>query len=678
MPLHWSTQPTFPVMHPADPADAGSGSPLPPLIERERLFGNPSRIQGRLSPDGRWLAWIAPRDGVLNLWVAPIDEPTNARALTDERTRPIRSYFWAPNSHQLLYVNDTGGDENFRLYGVDVESAHERLLTPFDDVRVQVISVSRTVKSHILVGINQRDPRWHDVYRLDLSSGELEQILENLGYAGFLADDSLTLRLAIAPREDGGENYYRVDGGTIEEKPFASVDFEDSANTGPVGFTRDGKTVYWIDARGRDTAALIAQDWATGEQRLLAHSPEADITALLRDPGSGEVQAWAVDYLRSEWTALDDTITADLSFLDAELKGDIGVTSRTDDDRYWTVVNDPVTSPATTWLYDRQARNLTRLYVGRPELEGAPLAGMTPLVSPARDGKSLVSYLTLPVGSDANGFRQPVSPLPMVLLVHGGPWARDSYGSNAYHQWLANRGYAVLSVNYRGSTGFGKAFIAAGNGEWAGTMHDDLLDAVDWAVDAGIADPARIAIMGGSYGGYAALVGLAFTPERFACGVDIVGPSNLQTLLESIPPYWEAGKQQMYRRMADPETETGREWLKARSPLTHASAIQRPLLIGQGANDPRVKQAESDQIVAAMKANAIPVTYVLFPDEGHGFARPVNAIAFNAVVEAFLKRCLGGRAEPIGDTLKPASIQVPHGAEFAPELAAALGHPSSS
>ncbi|QEL11992.1 S9 family peptidase [Kushneria phosphatilytica] len=656
----------------ADGGGAATSHNEVPLIERERLFGNPHRAQGRLSPDGRWLAWIAPLEGVLNLWVAPIDHPDQGRAMTAEQVRPIRSYFWSPDSQALLYVNDTGGDENFRLFGVNIDSGETRTLTPFKETRVQIIGISRLVRDRLLVGINNRDPRWHDVYSLDLASGELTLVLENEGYAGFIADEHLELRLAAQPREDGGETYFRITANGIEDEPFATIGFEDSANTGPIGFTRDGNTVYWIDSRERDTAALMAQDWHSGELRLIGHSPRADVTGILLDPVSDEVQAWAIDYLRTEWTALDDTIAADLAFLEGELKGDISVTSRTDDDRRWTVVNDPVTAPAETWLYDRDTRTLTSLYISRPELSGEQLAGMTPLEITARDGKTLVSYLTLPEGSDADGFRRPTSPLPMVLLVHGGPWARDSYGSNAYHQWLANRGYAVLSVNYRGSTGFGKRFTGAGDGEWAGAMHNDLLDAVAWAVEAGIADAERVAIMGGSYGGYAALVGLTFTPEQFACGVDIVGPSNLETLLSTIPPYWEAGKRQMYRRMADPETEEGAAWLKERSPLTHAGQISQPLLIGQGANDPRVKQAESDQIVDAMKANGIPVTYVLFPDEGHGFARPVNNIAFNAVTEAFLAETLGGRFEPIGEALKTSSIQVPHGVEYTPGLDEAL------
>lgn len=297
---------------------------------------------------------------------------------------------------------------------------------------------------------------------------------------------------------------------------------------------------------------------------------------------------------------------------------------------------------------------------------------MWPVEIKARDGLTLVSYLTLPAGSDANRDGKADRPAPLILLVHGGPWARDEYGYNSYHQWLANRGYAVLSVNYRASTGFGKDFLAAGNLQWGKKMHDDLIDAVDWAVASGVTTPDKVAIMGGSYGGYATLAGLTLTPDKFACGVDIVGPSNLFTLLGTIPAYWESFKQQFYQRMGNPTTDDGRALLQAASPLTHVDKIKKPLLIGQGANDPRVKQAESDQIVSAMKAKGIPVTYVLFPDEGHGFARPTNNIAFNAVTENFLQPCLGGRAEPIGDTIKGSTAKVPHGAEFAPGLPQAI------
>jgi dipeptidyl aminopeptidase/acylaminoacyl peptidase len=644
-----------------------------PLIPRAKIFGNPTQTAGRLSPDGKWLSWIAPRDGVLNIYVAPAANPKAAKALTAEKVRPIRQYFWSPDSKQILFINDKGGDENFLLYGVDVVSGAQRTLTPFEKTRVQIVGNSPLVRDRILVGVNNRDPKWHDVHSLDLATGKLTPVMINTGgYAGFMADRNLAIRIATKPRADGGSEFYRVVAGKVDEKPFEEVALEDSQTTSPAGFTSDGKTLYWIDSRGRDTSALFAQDLATGKKTLLAESPKADIGGALGNPKTGRVEAYAVNYLKNEWTALDPKVKGDLDFLKSNLKGEIAVTSRTDADDKWLVAVDPVTAPSTTYLYDRKARKLTRLYVSRPELEGAPLAAMIPIEIKSRDGLNMVSYLTLPPGSDSNGDGRPEKPVPMVLLVHGGPWARDAYGYNGSHQWLANRGYAVLSTNFRASTGFGKKFLSAGNLMWGTKMHDDLLDAVDWAVARGVTTSDKVAIMGGSYGGYATLAGLAFTPDRFACGVDIVGPSNLETLLKTIPPYWEAGKAQMYARMGNPTTPEGLALLKERSPLYKADRIKRPLLIGQGANDPRVNVAESEQIVNAMKAKNIPVTYVVFPDEGHGFARPVNNIAFNAVAENFLAKCLGGRAEPIGDDLKPSSAQIPHGAEFAPGLAEAM------
>lgn len=644
-----------------------------PLIERAKLFGNPSKTAGRISPDGKWLAWIAPRDGVLNIWVAPAGDPAAAKPLTAEKTRPIRSYYWSPDSKAILFVNDKGGDENFLLYGVDVATATQKSLTPFDKTRVEVINISHAVKDRILLGINNRDARWHDVYSLDLASGKLTLVLQNDGdYAGFVADEQLVPRLASKQTPDGGQAFFRIANGKVETTPFATIGLDDSLTTAPSGFTTDGKTLYWLDSRGRDTAALIAQDVASGRQTVVAQDPRADIEGTMADPKTGVVQAWSVNYLRDEWTASDPAIGKDLAWLKAQLKGDIAVTSRTDADDLWTVAVDPVTAPSATWIFDRKAHTLKQLFVGRPELVGAPLVPMYPEAIRARDGLTLVSYLTLPAGSDPDGDGKPNRPVPLVLFVHGGPWARDQYGYSSWHQWLANRGYAVLSVNYRGSTGFGKKFISGGDLQWGRKMHDDLLDAVDWAVKRGVTTSDKVAIAGGSYGGYATLAGVAFTPTAFRCGVDIVGPSNLFTLLQTIPPYWEAGKLQFYKRMGDPTTEAGKALLRERSPLFAADKIRVPLLIGQGQNDPRVNVRESQQIVDAMKAKNIPVTYVVFPDEGHGFARPVNNIAFNAITENFLSACLGGRAEPIGDALKPSSAQVNDGASQVPGLAAAV------
>jgi len=415
---------------------------------------------------------------------------------------------------------------------------------------------------------------------------------------------------------------------------------------------------------------------ASGRFTMLAQDARADIDEGLFEPRSRQLQGYVLEYLKPEMVALggaaNAALAADLKWLERETGGSFSITSRTEADDKWLLTVDRVTTPATAWLFDRSAKTLKLLYVTRPELEGAPLQPMQAHEIKSRDGLTLVSYLTLPRDSQAGADGKPTRAVPMVLDVHGGPWSRDSYGYNGRHQWLANRGYAVLAVNFRGSTGFGKRFVNAADQQWGRAMQDDLLDAVAWAVARGVTTRDKVAITGGSYGGYAALAGLAFTPREFACGVSIVGPSNLFTLLKSIPPYWEDFKQQMYRRMGDPETEAGRALLTERSPLNAAARIERPLLIGQGANDPRVNIAESDQIVDAMKARNIPVSYIVFPDEGHGFARPVNRIAFNAVMESFLGRCLGGRVEPIGVTLKASTAEVRHGAEFAPGVKEAL------
>ncbi|MEJ7805433.1 MAG: S9 family peptidase [Telluria sp.] len=647
-----------------------------PLIERAKFFGNPSKAGSKISPDGKWLSWIAPRDGVMNLWVAPLSDLSKAKPLTAETKRPIRSSFWAPDSKSVLFINDKGGDENFLLYGINVDSGEQKSLTPFEKTRVQVTGIGHNVKDRILVAVNNRDPKWHDVHSLDLATGKLTLVFQNDGFGGFLPDESLNLRIATKSRTDGGMDYYPMVDGKVAATPLASVGLDDVQTTRPLGFSNDGKFMYWADSRGRNTAALIEQEIASGKTRVIAEDPRADITSAITDTKTGRVQAYELDYLKNDYVAVDPAIKDDLAFLKKEAKGAFWINSRSEDDDKWIVAIDRVTEPSTTFLYERKGKRLTKLYTSRPELEGAPLVPMLAKEIKSRDGMTLVSYLTLPKGTVAKGSGKgsgkASGPVPMVLLVHGGPWGRDGYGYNSLHQWLANRGYAVLSVNFRGSTGFGKKFISAGDMQWGRKMHDDLIDAVDWAVAEGVTTRDKVAIMGGSYGGYATLAGLAFTPDKFACGVDIVGPSNLFTLLSTIPPYWESMKQQFYKRMGDPTTEAGKAMLKERSPLYSADKISRPLLIGQGANDPRVNVAESDQIVAAMSAKNIPVTYVVFPDEGHGFARPANNIAFMAVTENFLGKCLGGRAEPIGSTLKASTAQVKHGAEFAPGLKEAM------
>jgi dipeptidyl aminopeptidase/acylaminoacyl peptidase len=642
------------------------------LIEREKLFGNPQKSGAALSPDGKSIAWRAPLEGVMNVFVAPAGDIAKAKAVTTAKDRPIRNFSWSGDSTMILYIQDKGGDENFLLYGVDVSSGMERNFTPFEKTRVRLVGASHATKDKILVGLNNRNPQYHDVHLLNLKTGETQEIMRNDSYSGFVADDTLTLRMALRSNLQGGTDYFNIIDGKIGETPFASTGLEDSLTTSPAGFTNDGSTLYWIDSRERNMAALFAQDMKSGKRSLIAENAKADIGETLRDPKTGEIEGYGVNYLKNEWTIFDKDVAADWKLLDSKLEGDFGIQSRTDADDRWLVWNDPMTAPSVVYQFDRKTKELKELYVGRPELVGAPLVPKYPVEIKSRDGLTLPSYLTLPKSTDANGDGKADKAAPMVLLVHGGPWSRDDYGYDSYHQWLANRGYAALSVNFRGSTGFGKDFISAGDLEWGRKMQDDLTDAVAWAVANGVAQKDKVAIMGGSYGGYATLAGMTYTPDVYACGVDIVGPSNLETLLKTIPPYWAPIVTQFHKRMGNPNTPEGLALLKERSPLYSADKIVRPLLIGQGANDPRVNQAESDQIVSAMKAKNIPVTYVLFPDEGHGFAKPANNIAFNAVTEGFLSKCLGGRAEPIGDTVRKSTAKVPHGADYSPGLSEAI------
>ena len=642
------------------------------LIARDALFGNPERANVQISPDGKYLSWVAAVDGVLNVWVAPADNPSQARAVTQDKARGIRSYFWSYQPDTLLYLRDSGGDEDFHLYAVDLKTGQAKDLTPFPKTTAQVAGVSPKHPGTILVGMNDRDAQWHDIYKVDLASGNRTLLEKNdAQIAGYIADADYTLKYAQRSRPDGGADVLRRSANGAWEK-FDDIPFEDVLTTSPGGLTLDGKTLYFTDSRGRNTAALFAIDVASGKRTLVLEDARADVGGTLADPATGKVQAVSVDYLRDEWKVVDPAIRADLEKLEAIGPGDVSVNTRTLDDKTWIVAYSAAEAPLVYYRYDRGTGTLTKLFSARPKLEGKPLVPQWPVEIASRDNKTLVSYLTLPRSADANNDGKADAPVPLVLLVHGGPWARDSYGYGGYNQWLANRGYAVLSVNFRGSTGFGKDFTNAGNGEWAGKMHDDLIDAVQWAVKQGVTTQDQVAIMGGSYGGYATLTGLTFTPDAFACGVDIVGPSNLNTLLSTVPPYWASFFEQLAKRMGDPRTDAGKKWLTERSPLTRADQIKKPLLIGQGANDPRVKQAESDQIVKAMQAKNIPVTYVLFPDEGHGFARPENNKAFNAVTEGFLAQCLGGRAEPIGKDFTGSSISVPVGADGVPGLAEAL------
>ena len=641
------------------------------LIPRRLFFGNPDKASPQISPTGTHLGFLAPVDGVLNVWVAPADDPAAGKPVTRDTGRGIRLYRWTYNGNQIAYLQDSGGDENWHIYTVNLDTDEVRDITPVDGAQARIQRDSPKHPGHMLVGLNDRDPELHDLYRIDLNSGERELIQENDGFAWFVADDDFNVRFAARLTSDGGSEYLRKSlDGEWEHSFF--IRMEDAVTTAPLEFDKSGQVLYMEDSRGRDTAVLKSVDLITGVETVLASDPRADVADTMIHPTEKTVQAVAFDYERKTWKVLDDSLVGDLAFLATVSRGDIEVISRTLDDDCWIVAYLQDDGPVRYYRYLRENKEARFLFTNREALEGLPLAKVHPVVIPARDGLDLVCYYSLPLDADPEQSGGVSQSLPMTLLVHGGPWARDSWSYNPVYQLLANRGYAVLSVNFRGSTGFGKNFINAGNHEWGGKMHDDLVDAVKWAVGQGISDPDRVAILGGSYGGYATLVGITMTPDIFACGVDIFGPSNLVTLLETIPPYWQPIVDLFTNRVGDFRTAEGRNFLLQRSPLTYVDNIQKPLLIGQGANDPRVRQSESDQIVGALQEKEIPVTYVLYPDEGHGFARPENNLSFFAVAEVFLAQCLGGRYEAIGEDLAGASITVPTGAEYVPGLKDAL------
>ena len=633
------------------------------LIPRQVLFGNPDRADVQISPDGTQLSFLAPLNGVLNVWIAPIDDPGQAQPVTEDTSRGIREHFWAYTSRHILYLQDKAGDENWRVFCVDLDDNRTIDLTPFDGVQARVQEISHKFPDEILIALNQRNEQLHDVFRVNVRTGEREMIVENPGFVAFETDD-FELKLGQAMTPDGGCQFVRPapDG---QWAAGIAIGPDDALSTGPVGFDADGHSLYLLDSRERNTAAITKVNLDTGDVAVLAEDQRADASEVMWEVRSKKVQAVAFNYERRHWVVLDDAIRDDIAYLETVTDGDFNVVSRTFDDRKWIVTYELDNGPRRIYLYDRDAKEAVFLFTNRSALEDLQLAKLHALTIKSRDGYDLVSYLTLP---PEHAGERPSQPLPMVLLVHGGPWHRDEWRYEPEHQWLANRGYAVLSVNFRGSTGFGKEFINAANKEWGGKMHADLLDAVEWAIKEKIADPRRIGIMGGSYGGYATLWALTNSPDVFACGVDIVGPSNLITLIESIPPYWAPMLDLFTSRVGDHRTEDGKQLLVERSPLTHVEKIARPLLIGQGANDPRVKQAESDQIVAAMTEKGIPVTYVLYSDEGHGFARPENSLSFNAVAEQFLATHLGGRCEPIGDDFTGSTIAVPHGGDQIADL----------
>jgi dipeptidyl aminopeptidase/acylaminoacyl peptidase len=606
------------------------------LIPRDVLFGNPERMAPAVSPDGTRLAHIAPADGILNVWVGPLGGD-GAKQVSHDRERGVRGFAWCMDNRHIVYPQDTGGDENWHLHLVDPNDGTDVDVTPFDGVQARIMAADRDQPHLILVGLNRDNPELHDAYMLDIRDGSLDLVAKNPGFVSWLIDRQLRIRGGIAFLPDGGAEIRVGDPATGEYRTLVAVGPEDTITTDVIGFTHDGAAVYVVTSTGVNAARLLRMDVETGDFDVLAEDPIYDVSDVEIDPATHEVQVVTFMRERADHVVLDDALRADLGAMRALHPGDLHFNGRDHADRIWILGFTADDGPVSYFAFDRATGEGSFLFAHKPDLEAYTLAAMEPFSFTSRDGLEVHGYLTFPPGPDRSG-------VATVLFVHGGPWARDEWGFSPDPQWLANRGYLCVQVNYRGSTGYGKSFLNAGDREWGARMHDDLLDAVAWVVEQGYADPERIAIYGGSYGGYAALVGATFSPDAFRCAIDVVGPSDLRTLIRSIPPYWAPLVAQFHQRVGNPDTEP--DFLWSRSPLSRVDAIRIPMLIAQGANDPRVKKEESEQIVAAMSERGIPHRYLVFEDEGHGFRKPENNLAFHAAAEEFLAEHMGGRLEP--------------------------------
>jgi dipeptidyl aminopeptidase/acylaminoacyl peptidase len=634
----------------------GAGAPLvaaaedtTPLIDRDVFFGDPKISGAQISPDGKWISFRQPYRDVMNIWVKKADEPFDAaKPMTADTERPVTGYFWSEDSRYLLYVQDKGGNENFHVFAVDPAAEPEketgvppaRNLTDYDDVRAMIYAVPEKTPGHIIVGLNDRDPALHDVYRVAIATGERELLITNeSNVAAWITDKDGTVRLAYRQTEDGGSEMMPVVDGKLGDPIYTCTAEESCA---PAAFHKNGKQVYIQSNKGDDVdlIRLMLMDAKTGQTTLVESDPEGEVDfggAVFSD-ATDELIATVYVGDRVRIYPKDEQLEKDLALLREKLPdGELGLRSMTEDMNTMLVSVSRDVDPGSVYVYRRDKGSVEKLYTSRPELPTEHLAPMKAIRYTARDGLVIPAYLTIPKGAEGTG-------LPTVIMPHGGPWARDTWGYNPVAQFLANRGYAVLQPNFRGSTGYGKAFLNAGNGEWGtGAMQHDLTDAVKYLVEKKIADPERVVIMGGSYGGYATLAGLAFTPDVYAAGVSIVGPSNIITLLDSIPAYWAPIRKMFSIRVGDPEDPEDRKRLEAQSPLNSATKITAPLLVIQGANDPRVKQAESDQIVVALRDLERDVAYVVAPDEGHGFSGRENRLAMFAIIEEFLAEHVGGR-----------------------------------
>ncbi|MBF9329764.1 S9 family peptidase [Mycobacteroides chelonae] len=620
---------------------------LPKLITVEEFFDPPVRASASISPDGTKIAYLAPRKNRLNVWVQTLDDDNNAaaRCVTYDETRSVTGFLWVDDPRWLLYVQDSGGDENWHLYRVDLDSPDTPALdlTPYPGVRLLGLELPHGRPGKLFVQLNHRRIDQIDLYELDVASGELTMLAENPGnvMSWFCGPHHEVFTQSLTP--EGDIEFSRYESGALESLViYNGADYPVGMH--PTQITPDGTGLWMGSSRDTDRTRLVRLDLATGEESVIDSHPSFDLSAalglapaLIRHRKTGELLA--VRYLgeRQDIRVLDPAFAPVLEKLQELSDGDLAEISCDENGNRWVVSFTHDRDPGVTYFYDHEKGESRQLFRPYPHLDPATLAPMTPVTIASRDGLSLHSYLTLPVGVEPAG-------LPLVLVVHGGPWHRDSWGFDPSVQLLANRGYAVLQVNFRGSTGYGKAFTKAAIGEFAGKMHDDLIDAVDWAVKQGYADPSRVAIFGGSYGGYSALVGVTFTPDVFAAAIDYVGISNLANFMRTLPAFVRPNlTNNWYRYVGDPAVPEQEADMLARSPISRVDQIRTPLLVVQGANDVRVVQAESDNIVAALRARGVEVEYMVKEDEGHGFLNPENQIDLFLATERFLAQYLGGR-----------------------------------
>lgn len=639
-----------------------------PLIDREIFFGNPEISGGKLSPDGQHVSFLKAHNGIMNIFVKKFDEPFDkAQRLTDLE-RPSAGYFWTDDSKFIVYAKDKGGNENYNIYAVSPTAAPDastgvpasRNLTPNENVRVQIFMVSKKDPDVMMIGLNDRDEKWHDLYKLEISSGKLTKLSENTNrIGGWIFDWNEKPRLALRNPEDGSTEFLSVEGDQFT-KIYECGPLESAY---PIAFSKDNAKVYVQTNKGAEVnlTKLVLMDPKTGAATDVEQDPEKRV-----DLGGAQFSDVTKELIWTSYTDEKDRYyfkdknwEADFKFLKSKFPGkEVAFSGSTKDEQKILVAIYSDRAPSEVYFFDRKTKQVAHQYTPRPKLKPYEdaLAPMTPIRYKSSDGLEIPAYLTLPKGTTGKN-------LPLLVVPHGGPWARDHWGFNSLAQLMANRGFAVLQPNFRGSTGYGKKFLDAGNLEWGKLMQDDITWGVKHLIAEGIADAKKVAIMGGSYGGYATLAGLAFTPDLYACGVDIVGPSNLFTLLSTIPPYWEAGRKIFTLRMGDESTEEGKKILTEASPLFSASKITSPLMIVQGANDPRVKKPESDQIVVALRDLGHPVEYILAEDEGHGFAKPDNNMAMYAAAEKFLAKYCGTRYQEsmpdnVAERLKAMTVDI--------------------